>query len=544
MQELNFREIAFQVLTQMRGVGRYKWHMALIAWSVCVISWTVVYFMEDEYISRARVLIEDPQGELKPYLNMTTPLDVTQEARRLLSTLQQRQTLFQVVKETDLALMVKQRAEIEDVLADLRTRVSLTSSRGNPNLYTISFTYHQPRITQQVVQTLLNMLTKGEMGGTPSGGGDRTAQKFLGEQIQGYETRVAEAEALLQDFKRRNAGILPTGEGTGGYYGRLNSITKQLEDGTLRVRELEERRNVILRQLKEARPPAAAERPASKPVIPEPSANSGLDRQISELQVQIQTMLDKSYMRGGRKMALYTEEHPDIMALRRRIQHLEEQKQVFRQQMAVPIVEEAQSTEKDRDRERDADPIYRQVKMSLTQVDADLASAKARVDEYQSMLNNLRTQEEALPAVEAELIRLERNVKINRDKLVSLLGTQGEARFSGDVAEGLSRRVRFRILETPSLPTSPISPNRPLFLSVAMIGGILAGFALALFTSIMRPVFDSPASLKKALGLPVLGTISMVEDNSRESMLEGKVGFTLTMITLFGLYIVLMLLNL
>jgi len=70
--------------------------------------------------------------------------------------------------------------------------------------------------------------------------------------------------------------------------------------------------------------------------------------------------------------------------------------------------------------------------------------------------------------------------------------------------------VEFQVVDPPHVPLSPTSPNRPLFITIVLIGGILAGGAFGFVLYQLRPTFDDVGSLKDITGVPVLGSISMV----------------------------------
>ncbi len=70
--------------------------------------------------------------------------------------------------------------------------------------------------------------------------------------------------------------------------------------------------------------------------------------------------------------------------------------------------------------------------------------------------------------------------------------------------------MKFRVIEPPRVPLNPVSPNRPLLLSLVLLVALGAGAALAVLLNQLKPVFSNRASLAEATGLPVLGTISAV----------------------------------
>jgi uncharacterized protein involved in exopolysaccharide biosynthesis len=82
--------------------------------------------------------------------------------------------------------------------------------------------------------------------------------------------------------------------------------------------------------------------------------------------------------------------------------------------------------------------------------------------------------------------------------------------------------VRFRVIEPPVAPLRPVSPNRPLFVAVVLLGAIAAGCGLAFLMHQLNPVFATRQSLRDALAdMPVLGSVSLAVSPG-QAMLERR----------------------
>jgi uncharacterized protein involved in exopolysaccharide biosynthesis len=65
------------------------------------------------------------------------------------------------------------------------------------------------------------------------------------------------------------------------------------------------------------------------------------------------------------------------------------------------------------------------------------------------------------------------------------------------------------VIDPPSVPINPSGPNRPRLFSIVLAGALVAGLAVALLMSQVRPTFLSQASLREVTGIPILGAVSM-----------------------------------
>ena len=106
-------------------------------------------------------------------------------------------------------------------------------------------------------------------------------------------------------------------------------------------------------------------------------------------------------------------------------------------------------------------------------------------------------------------MQLENQAVTLRDQFKSvsdeLLKAQNGARLVNE-----QRAERLSLVEPPSLPDSPYSPNRPLLIAVGAAAGLFLGLLLALGMELVRRPLRSPSQIE-ALGLPVLGVVPLFE---------------------------------
>ncbi|MEO5378886.1 MAG: hypothetical protein H7832_14060 [Magnetococcus sp. DMHC-6] len=509
MQEFNLQELYYTMFVYLRGMWRHRWHMVLVAWFVCLSGWVGVYLMEDQYVATAKVLIEDPRTQLAEYFKKDKSgkdsfdlIDVTRQARVILNDLRSRENLLKVIRQTNIAMDIHDETEMQMALERVQMQLSVSPESKDSNVYVITHHHTDAHITQQVVEAVLNLLPQGnlqEINATQA----RTAQAFLNEQLEEYMARVIEAESKLRIFKANNVDLLP-GE-DGGYYQRVSKLTAALEKETFDLRQLEEKRGELQRQMNEI---------AGKTESPV----KDLDDKIVEIQGQIKDLLSKYYVKGGQRMPLYTEGHMEVISLRKSIEGLESEKKDRINRLQTKI------DAKD-DWELEANPVFRQLRITVSEVELEMTSLRTRIEEDKRKLMELKKLEASLPAAENELLRMEQNLEMTKSKVKSMMEREGFARFSGDVEESLSKYVRFKVLERPYVPTSPMGPNRPLFLSIVLVGGVVAGLAMGIF-------------LKRELGLPVLGVVSMVDQGPVQSLFLSKTLFFIFLFCLFGVYLV------
>ncbi len=511
------QDVIETLLVSARGVWRQRWYMILIVWLVSIAGWLVVYKMPDQYKASARVYV-DTQSILKPLLRGLT-VDSNQGAQQvalMTRTLLSRPNLEKVARMTDLDLKGQNPEQMEAILAGLGKDIALEGT-GRENLYTISYVNNDPQLAKRVVQSLLTIFVESSLGETRRD--TDTAQQFIDKQIAEYEARLVEAEEKLKDFKRQNVGVMPArGE---GYYESMQAGMGSLEQAKLELREVENRRNEIKRQLEDEELNADSVVP-SMPVLTAPSA---VDGRIQSLQTKMDGLLLQ-----------FTERHPDVIEIKRIIAQLEKQKQ-DEIKASAPAVGENR---------RESSPVYLQLKLALGEAEANVASLRVRVNEHARRVNQLKAMVDTIPKVETELGQLNRDYDVNKQNYETLLARREAAKMS-EAAGQTSDEVKFKVIDPPYVPSTPSSPNRPLLMLLVLLGSLAAGIAFAFLLAQLKPVFDNRRNLTEITGLPVLGSISMIWTPAqlRKRRIElgsfGLAGATLLMI--FGGIETLLLLN-
>jgi len=449
--------------------------MMLVAWLVCILGWVVVYRLPDQYTATARVHV-DTDSVLRPLLRgLAVDLNPSRRVALMTRTLLSRPNLEKLARMTDLDLTAKTPEQMDALINGLQNNIDLTSERGD--LYTISYANPNRQMAKRVVQSLLTIFVENSLGDTRAD--TNTAQKFLGQQLKDYAQKLDQAEERLAEFKRKHIGMMPA-QGK-SYYQALQSANSDLQQAQLALKEAKNQRDALKQQFKNSK----QDFKNYSQSIPQPE--SPLDTRIQNIQDKIDNLLLK-----------YTNKYPDVIELKRLKAELEARKR-----------KEAKKQASGGDQGQAQDPMYQQMKMAVAQADAQVASVKARVDEYQARVNKLKKMVNIIPQVEADLQRLNRNYNVNKKNYELLLSRRESASISQQ-ADMNADNVKFQVVDPPHVPLNPSSPNRPLFISIVLIGGILAGGVFGFVLYQLRPTFDDVGSLKDITGVPVLGSISMV----------------------------------
>ncbi len=485
-------DIYNQLLSYLVAIWRRRWYGLGVAWLISLAGWGYVATLPDQYESSARVYV-DTDSLLGPLMkglavegNIYRQIDIIQ--RTLLS----RPNLEKVARMTDLDLTVDTPTQMEALLGGLEKGIRIRSQ--GRNLFKVTYEHSDPNMAKRVVQSLLTIFVESNLGASRK---DLTsARRFIDDQIRSYERQLEEAENRRAAFKRENMGFLP---GEGGYYARMQATQARLEADRAALAEAVSRRDALTKQL--ASIPQFLE---TSDFTPEMDGGPGGPETNLQLRIiELEQTIDNLLLR-------YTPRHPDVVAAQRLKEKLEKK---------LAEQEEARSAALDENGPGAEDPaastvtrsvpnpLYEQVKLRLVETEAEMAMLKRRIAKATEETAKWQSLAETVPAVEAELARLNRDYAVIRKNYEQLIARREAARLAEDL-ETKADKVQFRIVDPPQVPLKPSGPDRPLFLSMVLVAAIGGGIAFAYALSQIDDSITNLWRLRESFALPVLGSVS------------------------------------
>jgi tyrosine-protein kinase Etk/Wzc len=112
----------------------------------------------------------------------------------------------------------------------------------------------------------------------------------------------------------------------------------------------------------------------------------------------------------------------------------------------------------------------------------------------------LRTEQiKKLPFLEEDLLRLNREMKVNTELYAALLNSAQQLRLmkAGKVSN-------VRLVDAPMLPTEPTRPNRGKIIGISLLLGLCLGIATAFAKKIFHNGIDNPQKIEQMLGARVV----------------------------------------
>jgi polysaccharide chain length determinant protein (PEP-CTERM system associated) len=494
------------ILQYARGVWQRRWYALLVAWAICVSGWFVVSRMPNLYESSARVYMNADEA-LTPLLRgIAVESDVDARLDKMQRTLLSSTNMKKLIRMTDLDSRVKDNADREQMVAALQKNIVIKLQTRN--LFTINYTDTDPQLAQSVVSNVLSLFMES------SAGDSRTdidsAQRFLQTEIDRLETQLREAERKKSEFQTRYYDLLPNADNGGS---RLEQARAEVQKTTEDLNDAIAARDSLQKQLDALPPYQSVEKATTAP-----SGNEGLSTQPQARLAQLKTQLETA-------KSTMTDRHPVVIALQHQIDAV-----------TAEIGKPAEEKKTGPSSQNVENPVYREMSLQLSDKETKIASLRRRLVSAEEERDKIEDEARRAPQVGAEYLNLDRDYEVIKKNYTELLGRRESAQIAEN-ADKKGDKIDIKTIDTPEVPSLPSSPNRPLFLSMVMIAGLGAGIGVAFVLSQIDSSFSTTTALQ-ALGLPILGSISMVNamDRKPRYWFLGAKAFAAASLTLIVIY--------
>lgn len=527
-------DIALDPRSLLRMLWRRKWYFLAPATLIGAGAVALILLLPPMYRSEATILIEqqDVPEDIVPSL-------VTDQVDRRLEVLKQRVlitgNLLEIAERYDLypeeretlsrsALAGLMRRHIDTQTVVTEFNDPRTGRSGEATLaFEVGFTYRDPAKAREVTNELVSSFLSGNIESRRDVA-EQTASFFTQERAD-LDAQIDAIEGELADFKTENRELLPE-EAT---FKRqlLSNIDQELRTLESDLRTLRERQGFLTTQLAlteefEPRdddlggttPESQLELLRAELATAEARYNAGhpdvvrLSREVRSLERVVGSRSGSSAFAAqeaqlaaelGRLEERYTEEHPDVARVRRELA-------AVRRAMADSAGRPA-----GRNATLSRNPAYVQLSSQLNSVEAEIAAIEEQRADLREERTTLQEQLARAPRVEREYTRLVRRLDNAIADREALADKEATVKLSGSL-ETQSVGERLRLIEPPTTPAGPSSPNKKLILALGLVLALSGGGVSAFLAEMLDRTVRSTNELVRILGdsplvsIPVLSS--------------------------------------
>jgi polysaccharide chain length determinant protein (PEP-CTERM system associated) len=461
-------------------VVRRRWWILAPTFFIWTAVFVTSWFVPSQYRSETVILVEQ-QKVPQQYVVSNVASDMQERLQSMTQQILSRTRLMKIIQDFKLYQNLRSRKSPDELVDTMREdiKIDLVHAPGDKDLtaFKIYYLSNSPVLAQQVTNELTTLFIDENLRAREQQSQGTT--DFLQRQVESARANLEQQESKLRDFKLQYLGQLPAQLQPNVQI--LTGLQNQLA-AAQSARDQSIQQNTYLTSLINQYKPAAKDSKGD-----DASGNAGAmgaDQKLEALRVQLAELKAK-----------YTDEHPDVVKLQQQITETER----LRDKMAADPAKYGAGGD---DRISPLAQLSSQLKANQLQMqsaDKQIASLQQKIGDYQARLN-------MTPLREQQMSDLTRDYEQSKANYESLLAKQMQSSLATNL-EKRQQGEQFRIIDPPSMPIKPVSPNRLIW----SLGGLVLGLALgAGLVVIMEAVNDNVRNEHDLLAsqrLPILAEI-------------------------------------
>jgi polysaccharide chain length determinant protein (PEP-CTERM system associated) len=472
-------------------VSRRRWFIIVPFCLAVIVGMALVFKLPKIYEASTMILVQ-PQRVPEKMVASVVDSDIENRISTLSQQIMSRSNLERVIDQFKLFSDPKAANMLmEDKLESLRKRIQVevgraARGRGGADSFSVIYRDTDPQTTMRVANGLATFFIDENLKsreGMAVGTSD-----FLESELESMRKRLEEQEQLLKKFREKNMGELP--EQLDSNLRILDSLKTQLAQKEDSLRSARVSLAALESEMSIRQGAIAAMRPPPGP------AATGRE---NEDQMSLDQLKDK--LAGLR--ASYTDQHPDVVRLKTRIDKLEKQ-----QASAPPAPdkegEDGGTTGRFASAQLNAETTRQKAVIlgSIRALEAEIARGNQEIRDHQRRI-------EATPRREQELLTIKRDYENIKASYSSLLNRKLEADIGVNM-EKKQKGEQFQVIDVARLPQKPVSPDLPKLFMITIVAGLGLGAGFIFLLETMDSSVRRLDKLEEEIGLPVLAMVPRI----------------------------------
>lgn len=485
-------------------VSRRKIPMLITMVIVFLLGFAIALIWPPTYRSAATILIKEQEVPVE-LVRSTVTSYAAQRIQIISQRVMTRGNLMQIIEKYNLYEKDLKRKTIEEVLDNMRKDIGLKMidadvvdpRSGRPTSATIAFTLsfegENPSSTQKVAGELTSLFLAENLKTRKEKASETYI--FLTEEANKLAANISELEARLAQFKEEHATSLP--EMNNLNMSMLDRVERELDQADADLRALNERKFYIESQLAQTNPLTMMRSATGQSILDPVSRLKALESEYAGL------------------TAKYSEEHPDVIKIKREIEGLKQQtggitdsvekaKQLSKarselkslqkkyspdhpdvvslQKVVTQLEKELATAEQLPEKrfvEQEPDnPTYISFKTQIKTIDTEIGTVLSRQKRLKEKLAEYEERISRSPQVEREYQVLLRDHNNATLRYQDIRARQMEAEI-GQELEKDSKGESFQLIDPAQFPEEPVKPNRLAIIFMALVFSVACGLGYA-----------------------------------------------------------------
>jgi polysaccharide chain length determinant protein (PEP-CTERM system associated) len=463
------------------AILKRRWWIIVIPSVVLpIMAVAIALVIPPEYLSQTLVLVEQqkvPDEYVKPVVSedLTARLASMKEqilSRARLTPIIERFNLFGTGKTSmdDRIDLTRKNIDIKPI------RSEMTRTGGLPGFF-ISFKASDARTAQLVTGEITSLFVNENLKSRATS--VEGTQDFLRGQLTDAKQKLDDQDSKLAAFQQKYVGRLPGEEAPN--MNMLTSLNTQLDAVTQAIARMEQDKSYEEAMLAQQQSMSA-----------QVAEHGGVAPQAQ--QSDLQALLNEEADLTKR----YTDDYPDVVAVRRKIKDL-------RKQMAAappPSAPAPVSTPN-----RGDSVAVQQLRAQLRGLEQGITQKKHDQSMIQGQIRMYQDRISSSPLVQEEYKSLTRDYTTAQSFYDDLLKKMNDSKMATDL-EKRQEGEQFRVMDEPNLPDGPSFPKRGVFAGAGLAAGLCLGLMIVALIEYKDTSLRSERDIWAFTKLPTLSVIA------------------------------------
>jgi polysaccharide biosynthesis transport protein len=471
-------------------IRRHRLLLAISIFACWAVGTTVGILLPAKYRSETVILIEQqrvPEHYVEPNIASDLQARLQSMSEQILS----RTRLMGIIDKFGLYRKGNRKVDPDATVDLMRKDIGIDlvkSDSRDVSAFKVSYSSNSPVTAQQVTAELTSLFIEENLRNRTQLSENTTA--FLETQLEAARKNLDQQEQRLREFKMKYLGQLP--EQTASNVQILSGLQGRLQGATDALHQSEQQRLYLQSLMSEYRSLRPAAKSDGGSVLP---TSTQLDQQLDTLRAKLADLSAK-----------YTDRHPDVVRMKQEIAATTRLRDEALERQKLQAKSASQQPDDDKLQPDTDNTAVMQVASQLKANELDITNRKTEIKRLEASIEGYQERLNLSPAREQEMAALTRDHEQSRTYYESLLAKRNQSEMATDL-ERRQQGEQFRMIDPPSLPEKPYSPNRLMFCFAGLAGGIALAAGLLLVLEFANPHLYSEEEVKTLAAMQVLVSV-------------------------------------
>ncbi|MGH9528919.1 MAG: XrtA system polysaccharide chain length determinant [Terriglobales bacterium] len=472
-------------------VRRRHWYFLIPFFLGWAVVWGASWLMPSVYRSGTLILVEQPTVP-QQYVTPNVSDNLQDRLQSITQQILSRTRLLHIIQQLNLYSAASQRSNPDELVERMRKDIEIplvrSSDGGQLTAFNVFYSSRDPHIAQEVTRQLTDFFISQNLEVRQQQSEDTT--KFLENQLEEARKTLADQEQKVRDFKDQHLGELPGQlQGNLQILAGLQAQLQSEEDALFSANQQNSYLQSLIQQYRSSQRSAKASDGA-------PLGLPAIDQKLEKLRAQLADL--ESH---------YTDRHPDVRKAKEEIAETEKMKQQLEANLTANASHPPSTTPTGADpADLSSGSPLRQLQNQLEANKIEIANRQRAISELKAKIGAGQAHLNQEPVREQQLSELTRGYDQSQANYDDLLKKKNESELATSM-ELRQQGEHFQVLDPPSLPMTPYSPNRLKLCGIGLFAGIVLGGVFTAGAELMDDRLYTEKDLKELIHADVISEI-------------------------------------